>query len=178
MDFPKSIWSITHCWNWSQVNLKTELKALPQWLNLRYTTRGWTKESLFKDTIHLIWLLIHLKVLGIKRKVWIVVSLWAGRIPVEQSQIIIWYNLLFYETLHSMQDSYNFHMIICREYCHVWFFNELSVPWLVSFSTCEQCTSSASSTYGHWNSWENTELSPISFVLFLTKFDVAHIKNN
>lgn len=85
-----------HCRNWSQVNLQIELKALPEWLKLKYTTRDWTKESLFKDTIHLIWFVIDLKVLGIKGKVWIVVSLWAGRIPVEQSQVIMWwYNLLF-----------------------------------------------------------------------------------
>lgn len=84
-----------HCRNWSQVNLQTELKALPEWLKLKYTTRDWTKESLFKDTIHLIWFLIDLRVLGIKGKVWIVVSLGAGRIPVGQSQIIMRYNLFF-----------------------------------------------------------------------------------
>lgn len=84
-----------HCWNWSQVNLQTELKALPEWLKLKYTARDWTRESVFKDAIHLIWFLIDLNALGIKRKLWIVVSLWAATIPVEQSQVTMWYNLVF-----------------------------------------------------------------------------------
>lgn len=84
-----------HCRNWSQVNLQTELEALPEWLKLKYTLRDWTKESDFRVAIHLIWFLIDLKAPGIKRKLWIVVSLCAGRIPVEESQVIMWYNLVF-----------------------------------------------------------------------------------
>lgn len=32
--------------------------------------------------------------------------------------------------LHATQDSYNFHMMLYREFFHVWFFNKLSIQWL------------------------------------------------
>lgn len=41
------------------------------------------KECIFKDIVHIIWLLVDLKVLGIKGKGWIVVSSCTGRTPIE-----------------------------------------------------------------------------------------------